>query len=156
MTSSLTSQTQVVSAASFVVEFTGSPIGRMAFSELGGITSKVASQEYIFSDANGKVNHTKQFGKTEPPTISVKRGLDQAGSNAILAWHAFARSGDNSARCPGTLTVFDAGGTVQATYHLEEAWISEVNITSVKAGTSDVAMIECKITCASITGAGNR
>ncbi|MCR6487821.1 phage tail protein [Amycolatopsis sp. OK19-0408] len=155
MTSGVASQSQVVTAASFVVEFTGSPIGRMAFSELGGITSKVASQEYIFSDATGKVNHTKQFGKTEPPTITLKRGLDQAGSNAILAWHAFARGGDTRARCPGTLTVFDAGGTQQAMYLLEGAWVSEVNITSVKAGTSDVAMIECKITCESISGRGN-
>ncbi|MEV8374597.1 phage tail protein [Kribbella sp. NPDC056861] len=145
-------QDQVVSAARFVVDFPGSPVGRMAFSELGGINSKVASQEYIYNDATGNTVHTKQFGKTEPPTISLKRAVDQAGTNAILLWHAKARGGDPTARVPGTLSVYDAGKNLQAMYYLTNAWLSEVVISSMKAGASDVAMIECKITCEEISG----
>jgi phage tail-like protein len=145
-------QDQVVSAARFVIDFPGSPVGRMGFSELGGINSKVASQEYIYNDNTGNTVHTKQFGKTEPPTISLKRAVDQAGTNAILLWHAKARDGDATARVPGTLTVYDAGKNVQAQYFIDDAWVSEVSISSMKAGASDVAMLECKITCTKISG----
>ncbi|WBQ06492.1 phage tail protein [Kribbella sp. CA-293567] len=154
MTSSPQVQDQVVSAARFVADFQGSPMGRMAFAELGGINSKVASQEYIYNDAEGNTRHTKQFGKTDPPTISLKRALDAGGSVKILAWHELARLGKAAARADGTLTVYDASGTQQALYLIENAWLSEVTISSMKAGSSEVAMIECKITCESITGKG--
>ncbi|WP_112242953.1 phage tail protein [Kribbella monticola] len=142
----------VVSAARFVADFPGSPMGRMAFSELGGINSKVATQEYIYNDETGRTVHTKQFGKTDPPMITVKRAVDQAGTNAILLWHKMAREGNPRARVPGTLTVYDASGQQQAIYFLTNAWLSEVNISSLKAGASDVALIECKITCEEISG----
>lgn len=148
--SSTTNQGQVVSAGRFVVDFPSAPIGRMAFSELSGITSKVTPTEYIFNDDRGNTHHTKQFGKTDPPTISVKRAVDNAGTTAIMLWHELAREGKDDARAPGTLTVFDAGGNTQVVYMLENAWLSELNITSVKAGSADVAMIECKITCEQI------
>lgn len=142
------SQTSVISAARFVADFKTSPMGTLAFSELGGINSKVGSSEYIYNDDRGKTFHTKQFGKTEPPTITLKRGLDAVGNHRILAWHELARMGDPSARHDGTLTVFRAGGDQrEAAYTIEQAWISEVSITSMKAGSSDVAYIECKITC---------
>lgn len=148
-----TTQETVVSAARFVADFKGSPMQTMAFSELGGINSKVGSQEYIFNDATGKTVHTKQFGKTEPPTIILKRALDAAGNFAILAWHEMARSGDPAARADGTLSVYTAGSkSPETVYVIESAWISEVTITSMKAGSSDVAMIECKLTCEKIVG----
>jgi phage tail-like protein len=152
MAGSTQNQDQVVSAARFVADFPGSPMGRMAFAELGGINSKVASQEYIYNDATGRTVHTKQFGKTDPPVITVKRAVDQAGTNSILLWHKMARDGNPAARVPGTLTVYDASGKQQAVYYLSNAWLSEVVISSMKAGSSDVAMVECKITCEEISG----
>lgn len=141
-------QETVVSAARFVADFQGTPMGTLAFSELGGINSKVGAQEYIYNDARGETVHTKQFGKTDPPTIVLKRGLDAVGNERILLWHEMARNGDPLARQDGTLSVFRAGGTQrEAWYTIHKAWISEVSITSMKAGSSDVAMIECKITC---------
>jgi hypothetical protein len=148
--STTTTQGQVASAGRFIAEFPGTPIGRMAFSELGGINSKVTPSEYIFNDDRGVTQHTKQFGKTEPPTVTVKRAVDRAGTTALMLWHQMAREGNDQARQPGTLTVFDAGGNAQAVYMLEDAWLSEINISSVKAGAADVAMIECKITCQEI------
>jgi tail tube protein gp19 len=144
----------IVTAATFVIDFPGTPVGRMDFSELGGINSKVASQEYLYSDATGKLVHTKQFGKTDPPTINLKRAVDKAGTNAILAWHELARTGSAAARADGTLSVYGPGGQTVATavYIINGAWISEVSISSMKAGSSDVAMIDCKITCEKITG----
>ncbi len=144
----------IVTAATFVVDFPGTPVGRMDFSELGGINSKVASQEYMFSNSTGALVHTKQFGKTDPPTITLKRAVDKAGTNAILAWHELARNGALGARADGTLSVFGSTNRNVATavYIISSAWISEVSITSMKAGTSDVAMVECKITCEHIIG----
>lgn len=142
------SQESVISAARFVADFKTTPMGTLAFSELGGINSKVGSSEYIFNDDRGNTVHTKQFGKTDPPTITLKRGLDAVGNARILAWHEQARLGDPQARQDGTLTVFRAGSDQrEAWYTIYKAWISEVSITSMKAGSSDVAMIECKITC---------
>lgn len=141
-------QSQVITAARFYLNFTN--LGTIAFSELQGITSKVASQEYIFNDDKGQTIHTKQYGKTEPPTITLKRGLDAEGNAALLRWHAYARVGDPAGRGDGTLTIMDANGKGQIVYTLHHAWCSELQVTSMKAGDSAVAMIECKVTCESI------
>ncbi|PRY39072.1 phage tail protein [Umezawaea tangerina] len=140
-----TTQSQVVSAARFYLSF--SNLGTIAFSELGGISSKVGAQEYIYNDDKGNTIHTKQFGKTEPPVIQLKRGLDAAGNTKLMAWHAMARIGDPKARGDGTLKVMDASGKEAITYVLHNAWCSEILISGLKAGDSAVATIECKVTC---------
>lgn len=144
------SQSQVISAARFYIDFAN--LGRIAFSELGGISSKVASQEYIYNDANGDTVHTKQYGKTEPPTITLKRGLDMDGNAKLMAWHALARLGSAGGRGDGILVIMDADleSGVEITYNLHHAWCSELTISGMKAGDSAVATIECKITCESI------
>lgn len=141
-------QDQVISAARFYLQFLNLP--PLAFSELGGITSKVSAQEYIYNDFQGNTIHTKQYGKTEPPTITLKRALDLDGNAKLLGWHAMARIGDPKGRGDGTLTVMDAAGGQSIVYTLHNAWCSELTITSMKAGDSAVAMIECKITCEEI------
>jgi phage tail-like protein len=143
-----TTQSQVISAARFILDFTN--LGKIAFSELSGITSKVVPQEYIYNNDKGETIHTKQFGKTEPPTVTLKRGLDAAGNAKLMAWHAYARAGDPVARGDGTLTIMDAKGEGQIVYTLHHAWCSELVISGMKAGDSAVATIECKITCESI------
>ena len=144
-------QSQVISAPRFYIEF--EHIGRIAFSELGGITTKVSTQEYIYNDDRGQTVHTKQYGKTEPPTISLKRGLDFDGNTKLMAWHAQSRDGDPLARADGFLIVMDASGanTSEIEYVIHNGWCSELQISSMKAGDTNVAMIECKITCERIT-----
>ncbi|GAA1563553.1 hypothetical protein GCM10009804_20280 [Kribbella hippodromi] len=137
---------QVISAVRFLADFP-TTIGRMAFSELGGINSKVASSEYIYNDATGATVHSKQFGKTDPPTVVLKRALDRSGNNALLAWHDAARQGLAGARADGTLTITDPSGQTKVVYVIDNAWISELSITAMKAGSSEVAMIEIKLTC---------
>ncbi|MGW6278571.1 hypothetical protein [Kribbella sp. NPDC055071] len=148
----------IISAARFVIDLPGTIVGRMDFSELSGINSKVGSSEYMFSAADGTLMHKKLYGKTEPPTISLKRAVDKAGTNKLLLWHNMARDGKEDARCDGSLSVFPAGtgsanpNDATAVYFIFGAWLTELTIGSMKAGTSDVPMIDCKITCESITG----
>lgn len=142
------SQSQVVSAARFYIEF--GLIGRIAFSELGGISSKVVSSEYIYNNAEGQTIHTKQFGKTEPPTIVLRRALDAEGSAKLLMWHAYARAGDPKARSDGWFVVMDAGEQNTINYRVHGGWCSELSIAQMKAGDTQVAMIECKVTCEEI------
>ncbi len=141
----------VVSAARFVVNITGLPGGSMPFSELAGINSKVSPSEYIEAGATSPdIVHTKQFGKTEPPTITLKRGLNADGNNRLLAWHMLARAGKPEARGDGTLEVYDAGNNLAITYIIENGWCQELTISGVKAGDSAVATVEVKITCDNI------
>lgn len=146
--STATTQPQVVTAARFYLQFTN--LGTIAFAELSGITSKVGSQEYIYNDDKGNTIHTKQFGKTEPPTVTLKRGLDEAGNAKLMAWHGMARQGVPAARGDGTLTVMDAAGNDPIVYTLQNAWCSEITVSGMKAGDSAVATIEVKITCENI------
>ncbi|WP_405059638.1 phage tail protein [Kribbella sp. NBC_01505] len=143
----------IVSAARFVIDLPGTIVGRMDFSELSGINSKVGSSEYLYSNSDGTLVHTKQFGKTEPPTITLKRAVDRTGTNRLLIWHNLAREGKTDARCDGSLSVFGAGdGDATAIYFIFNAWCSDLTISSLKAGSSDVASVECKITCERIEG----
>lgn len=145
MTGPATTQDQVITQARFYIDFTH--IGRIAFSELSGITSKVVSTEYIYNDPRGGTVLTKQFGKTEPPTITLKRGLDAEGNAKLLLWHEMARNGDPMARSSGLLTVTDPSGKQEIVYQIINGWCSDLSITGLKAGDSSVTMIECKITC---------
>ncbi|MEU4191081.1 phage tail protein [Kribbella sp. NPDC026611] len=141
---------QVISAVRFLADFP-TAIGRMAFSELGGINSKVASSEYIYNDHVGATVHSKQFGKTDPPTVVLRRALDRTGNNKLLAWHDAARRGLSGARADGRLTITDPSGQTKVVYFIDNAWISELSITQMKAGSSEVAMIEIKLTCDAIS-----
>lgn len=150
MAGTATTQDQVITTARFVIDL--DRIGRIAFSELNGITTKVTPQEYIYNSDTGATVHTKQFGKTEPPTISLKRGLDAEGNAKLMAWHRMARLGLPQARANGTLTVMDASGSeqTQIVYQISRAWCTDLIISGMKAGESAVSTIECKITCEEI------
>lgn len=143
---------QVVSAARFYLEW---PVpggtDKIAISEVSNIQSKVASQEYIYNDARGQTVYTKQFGKTEPPTVTLKRALDKDGSRAILALHAAARAKSRKGVADARIVVMDATGEDPAeVYILTNAWVSEVSIQGLKAGDSQVATMDVKITCEEI------
>jgi phage tail-like protein len=145
----MANQTQVVSAARFVISFSTME-GDLAFSELGGINSKVTPSEYIYSTVQGETVHTKQFGKTEPPTITLKRALDKEGNKALFAWHQMARDGQPGARGDGTLKVGDAQGLDGANsilYTIVNGWCQELTVAGMKAGDTSVATIEIKIAC---------
>lgn len=127
----------------------GYKLQNIAFQELGGINSEIGIEQYISADAAGFVNHTKQFGVTKPPTVTLKRGLDN--SMVLWAWHQMAMSGDPAARAQ-YLSLDIYGGGLQniqqqqpsMSYTLVNAWCAKINISSAKAGegimTEDVTI----------------
>ena len=143
---STASGAQVVSAAHFVIKIDNTEVA--SFSELSGINSEVEAVEYISADANGRVNHSKQFGKVKPPKVTLKRGLD--GSKAIWAWHQAVLEGDPGALRTCALQLISAGGGIQITYVLEDAWPAKVDIARAKAGASDVIMETVEMVCSQI------
>jgi phage tail-like protein len=132
----------VITAARFIVSIDGADI---SFSELSGINSEVESSEYISVDPQGNINHTKQYGKTKPPTITLKRGVDNDGH--MWAWHQQVLLGDPAGRKTATLTLQDAAGNNFQKYVLEYAWLSKLEIGGLKAGDSAVVMETVQIVC---------
>ena len=126
-------------------------LDKIAFQELGGINSEISIEQYIAADPGGFINHSKQFGVVKPPTVTLKRGLDN--SLALWAWHQMAVAGKPTARADYlTLEIYGGGlpsiqsGRPLMTYTLQNAWCAKINISSAKAGegflTEDV-LIAC-------------
>ncbi|KOV51976.1 hypothetical protein ADL00_38710 [Streptomyces sp. AS58] len=135
---------QAISAARFVVSF--DQMAPSYFSELSGITSEVEPTEYIAADARtGAIVHTKQFGKTKPPTVTLKRGVD--GTAHLLAWHTMVIAGNPGARMTGTLELQNASGQPQATFRLINAWPSKIEVGNLKAGMSEIVLETVTFTC---------
>jgi phage tail-like protein len=139
------STSPVISAARFVISI---DTVEVTFSELTGIKSEVEPVEYISTDSTGKIVHTKQFGKTKPPNVTLKRGVDD--STKIWAWHQAVLMGDVTAPKTCALKLQDASGKTLITYILENAWPCKVDIAGLKAGASEVVMETVEIVCDSI------
>lgn len=144
-------QLNVVSASKFNISIDGQSVA--TFSELSGINSEVEPAEYMYCDKGGKFFHTKQFGKVKPPTITLKRGMDD--DHKLWAWHQAAVQGLPSARTTCQLQMYLADGkTVVQTYTLENAWITKLEVNGVGAGKSDVITMTVTLTCDEIIGDG--
>jgi phage tail-like protein len=137
---------QVLSSAHFTISIDQTEVA--TFSELTGINSEVEPVEYIAANQQGHVVHSKQFGKTKPPKVTLKRGLD--GSKAIWAWHQAVLDGDPGALRTCTLSLKNAHGDITISYVLEDAWPCKVDIAGAKAGGSDVIMETVEMVCSQI------
>jgi phage tail-like protein len=111
----------------------------LAFNQLSSITSTVDQ----VTDTSG--GHTKQIGAAQPPTVVLARTLESAGNKTLNAWHQAARAGSPAARITATLTINEAGGKI--TYILENAWVSKLAISGVKAGSTQAAVETATIVC---------
>jgi phage tail-like protein len=135
----------LVSAARFVVQFDkGGANGEITFSEMSGITSEIEVAEYM-SSGTGGVTMAKQFGKTKPATVVLKRGVDQ--DMTLWAWHADALAGNPEARRGATLMLKDSAGNTQQSYVLHMAWPSKLELGGFKAGGSEAIIATVTLTC---------
>lgn len=140
------SSSPVISAARFVINIDGVDVA--TFSELTGINSEVEPVEYISSDQNGNILHTKQFGKTKPPRVTLKRGVDN--TTKIWAWHQAVLTGDPTAPKTCALKLQDASGKTMVTYVLDNAWPCKLEIGGLKAGSSEVVTENVELVCDAI------
>ncbi|MEV5957033.1 phage tail protein [Streptomyces sp. NPDC051987] len=150
----------VASAPIFVVSSNiqitgGHQLQNIAFQELAGISSEIGIEQYISVDTAGFLNHTKQFGLTRPPTVTLKRGLDN--SLVLWKWHQMALTGDPAARADYlSLDIFGGGLPGRKdqeplmSYTLVNAWCAKINISSARAGEG-VVTEDVTIACDMIT-----
>lgn len=136
----------LVSAARFVI--TGDDgITDISFSELTGITSEVEVSEYMASNKMG-VSLAKQFGRTKPAEVVLKRGVDQ--NLKLWEWHQQVLAGDPLARKSVTLSLLDSTGTIKQAYNLLNAWPAKLEIGNMKASNSEAAVATVKLVCEQI------
>jgi phage tail-like protein len=138
----------LVSAARFYLSFDAANSREVTFSELSGIVSEVEATEYMSSGVNG-VTLGKQFGKNKPPSVTLKRGVDQ--DLTLWNWHQDVLAGIQTARRGCTLTLCDSSGVPKQVYNLLNAWPTKLSISGMKAGGSETAIAEVTLTCEQIT-----
>jgi phage tail-like protein len=106
-----------------------------SFSELVGITSEITPTPYMISSDKETVLK-KLPGAQKPPTLVLKRG--KTAGLELFAWHDAARRGQiDVARKSATLTMYDAAGNAVAKYFLTNAWPFKIEISGLKAGSSE-------------------
>jgi phage tail-like protein len=126
--------TTPITAAGFILMAGGQKIA--SFQEMAGINAQVEPREFIYGDPQGRIVHTKQFGKTTPPEVTLKRGLDDG--KALWAWHQLVLSGTATARQTATIQAIAPSGRVVFSWTLVNAWPKKIEISGMKAVSADV------------------
>jgi phage tail-like protein len=150
---------RLITAARFLLQVTGGSES-WGFSELSGISMEVEPHEFIFCDNRGGIVHTKQYGKTKPPTVTLKKPMDE--DKALWGWHLAAQAGSPNARLDCTLIAYAAGSpgeqpTDQAKvfeWLLQAAWPGKIELTALKAGATDSPQLTVTFHCDLITVPG--
>ncbi|MFI9274120.1 phage tail protein [Kitasatospora sp. NPDC052896] len=135
------------------IQINGHHLQDIAFQELAGINSEIGIEQYVSVEPGGFINHSKQFGLTRPPTVTLKRGSDE--SLVLWGWHQMALQGDPRARAPWLgLDIYGGGLAAKADqpplikYTLINAWCAKINVSSARAGegfvTEDI-VIACDV-----------
>jgi phage tail-like protein len=144
-------QSKVVSAPRFYISVDGVPVA--SFQEMSSLVSEVDAQEYIYCDNQGAVTHTKQYGKTKPPEVTLKRGFDD--DKYLWTWHMRVRYNDPTAPIDAHLNVVQTKPgatdpqdteTVMA-FSLINAWPKKLEVSGLKAGDSAVAVESIVLVC---------
>jgi phage tail-like protein len=105
-----------------------------SFTELQSITSEVTPTEYL-SSADKSTVQKKLPGKSKPPIVVLKRA--NTGGMELFAWHDAARKGLPSGRRNCTLTMYSSAGEPVAKYYLANAWPFKLEISGLRAGSSE-------------------
>jgi phage tail-like protein len=148
MSTPTASNSMPLTATSFIVSVDG--VNVASFSELGGINSEVEHVEYISSNQQGAITHQRLYGKTTPPTVTLKRGMDS--SNYMWAWHERVRQGDPTAPTTCQLQICGPDRKPQLTYTLENAWPRKVELSAAGAGKSETIVETVTLICDDILG----
>ena len=138
-TAAAPASTSPLTAARFELTLDGHSLA--VFSELVGISSTAT----LPPSSPGDVIVTLPTA-TGTPTVTLRRPMTR--NIEMAAWHELVILGDvAAARKSVSLTAYDAGGRPVARYHLTDAWPSKLEVTTLKAGASEVLMETVTMTC---------
>jgi phage tail-like protein len=85
-------------------------------------------------------------GRHKPPTLTLRRGMSK--DLGISAWHESVVGADPAtARKNAALVVFNTAGTAIAKFELANAWPSKIEISALKAGSSEVLYETVTLVC---------
>ena len=142
----------ILSAPRFYVQPVGCGKPGWNFQEMTNIALEVEAHELIYCDTDGAINHTKQYGKTKPPSVTLKKPMDT--DRSLWAWHASVQLGNQSARLDCTLSVFPAGspglpttGAPMFQWTLWKAWPSKLDVSGMKAGNTEAGTLTITFAC---------
>jgi len=151
--------TKVISAARFVLS-TATGNGKWGFSEMNQISMEVEPHEFIYCDPTGAIQHTKQYGKTNPPKVTLKKPMDD--DTSLWGWHLAVQAGSASAPVDCSLIAYSAGSpdanpesaSKVFEWLLQRAWPSKLELSGLKAGSTATAELTLTLACDLITVPG--
>ena len=133
-TSARAAQPAATTVTGFQLRVTG--LGTLKFTELEGVSSVVKPNQYL-TTLNGTIQHTKQYGKTVPPTLVLARPLRT--DPQLWTWHMNAAEGKAGAATYGAVLVaVNSSGNPVMRWYLTNIWPSKISIGNMKAGSSTV------------------
>lgn len=139
---------EALTSAIFQIEVLG--LGDAVFSELGGITSEVETNDYMEVGKQGP-ELGRFIGKAKPPTVTLKRAMTTGkDSTWIWAWHIAARQAKPDVYKLATLKLFSPTkgmDTPVRIYELTNAFPTKVEIAGMKAGGSEVVLQTVTLQC---------
>jgi len=145
----------ILSAPRFIVRPLGYPKQAWNFSEMSNISSEVEPHEFIYCDSDGTIHHTKQYGKTAPPTVTLKKPMDT--DRTLWAWHMSVQLGNPLAKIGCTLSVYlpgspgvPAAGGPMFQWEMSEAWPSKLDVSDMRAGSTEAGELTVTFACDTI------
>ena len=139
---------EALAAASFSITIDGVEIA--TFAELIELTSGLdpATLTLGLDQKKGQAGLKKLPGKRNPPTVTLKRALNQ--DLTIFEWHGDALNAGSTARRNAVLAIRDTEGRPISSYYLENAWPAKIEVTGLKAGSSEVLYETITLVCENI------
>ncbi len=123
-------------AHSFTVTIDGIQIPSVM--EVTGIKTEVDKIEYKEQTKDGKFVVRNLPGRPKPGEFTITRGLTD--SKTITDWLGTVVKGDlKGSRKTASVVYSDYTGAVLKTYNFVNCWVSNVEISSMKAGATEAA-----------------
>jgi phage tail-like protein len=139
--------TDALAAYTFAIEVDRTEIAQ--FSEVSGLASEVDVIELKENNALGQITLKKMPGAAKPATLTLKRAKN--ASQDLWKWHEAVMQGKlGDARRNGSVVMKSFDGTEVARYNFNNAWVSKISASTLKAGSNEVLMEEVSIVTESI------
>ena len=136
-----------LAAYTFSIEIDRTEIAQ--FSEVSGLASEVDVIELKENNPLGQIVIKKMPGALKPATLTLKRAKN--ASQELWKWHEAVMQGKlGDARRNGSVVMKSFDGSEVARYNFNNAWVSKISASTLKAGSNEVLMEEVSIVTESI------